>query len=74
VRQRAVTAMLLGLLSLVALMLGLGNLRRGIFVAVLALLFAGGHRIYLNPWAADDEDSQGDEIPVGVIEEYPDEP
>jgi len=42
VRQRAVTAMLLGLLSLVALMLGLGNLRRGIFVAVLALLFAGG--------------------------------
>ena len=35
---------------------------------------AGGHRIYLNPWAADDEDSQGDEIPVGVIEEYPDEP
>jgi len=42
VRQRAVTAMLLGLLSLIALMLGLGNLRRGIFVAVLALLFAGG--------------------------------
>ena len=41
-RQRAVTAMLLGLLSLVALMLGLGNLRRGIFVAVLALLFAAG--------------------------------
>jgi hypothetical protein len=42
VRQRALTAMLLGLLSLIALMLGLGNLRRGIFVAVLALLFAGG--------------------------------
>jgi len=42
VRQRALTAMLLGLLSLIALMLGLGNLRRGIFVAVLALLFAAG--------------------------------
>jgi hypothetical protein len=39
-RQRALTALLLGVLSLVALMLGLGNLRRGIFVAVLALLFA----------------------------------
>jgi uncharacterized protein DUF6350 len=37
---------------------------------------AGGHRIYLNPWAAADEDGQDedDAIPVGVIEEYPDEP
>jgi len=42
VRQRALTAMVLGVLSLIALMLGLGNLRRGIFVAVLALLFAAG--------------------------------
>jgi hypothetical protein len=42
VRQRALTAMLLGALSLIALTLGLGNLRRGIFVAVLALLFAAG--------------------------------
>ena len=42
VRQRAQTAMLLGVLSLIALMLGLGNLRRGIFVAGLALLFAAG--------------------------------
>jgi ABC-type amino acid transport system permease subunit len=40
VRQRALTALLLGVLSLVGLMLGLGNLRRGIFVAILALLFA----------------------------------
>ena len=39
-RQRALTALLLGVLSLIGLMLGLGNLRRGIFVAVLALLFA----------------------------------
>ena len=42
VRQRALTGMLLGVLSLIALTLGLGNLRRGIFVAVLALLFAAG--------------------------------
>ena len=32
---------------------------------------ASGHRIYLNPWAAGDE---GEEIPVGLIEEYFDEP
>jgi hypothetical protein len=41
VRQRALTALLLGVLSLIGLMLGLGNLRRGIFVAVLTLLFGG---------------------------------
>src|SRR5215468_938148 len=40
VRQRALTALLLGALSLIGLSLGLGNLRRGILVAVLALLFA----------------------------------
>jgi hypothetical protein len=40
VRQRALTALLLGVLSLTGLMLGLGNLRRGVFVAVLTLLFA----------------------------------
>jgi hypothetical protein len=33
---------------------------------------AHGHRIYVNPWAADEE--EGEELPVGVIEEYPDEP
>ena len=32
---------------------------------------AAGHRIYLNPWAADDQD---DEVPVGLVEEYGDEP
>jgi hypothetical protein len=32
---------------------------------------ASGHRIYLNPWAAASEEDE-DEIPVGVIEEYPD--
>ena len=37
---------------------------------------AGGHRIYLNPWAAEDEGDREDdeEMPAGVIEEYPGEP
>jgi hypothetical protein len=30
-----------------------------------------GHRIYLNPWAIGDQD---DEVPVGLVEEYGDEP
>jgi hypothetical protein len=33
--------LLLAVLSLIGLMLGLGNLRRGIFVAALTLVFAG---------------------------------
>jgi CDP-diglyceride synthetase len=40
VRQRALAALTLGLLSLIGLMLGLGNLHRGIYVAVLTLAFA----------------------------------
>src|SRR6266853_5108259 len=40
VRQRALAALALGALSLVALTLGLGNLHRGIYVAVLAVAFA----------------------------------
>ena len=40
VRQRALAALALGALSLIGLMLGLGDLRRGIYVAVLTLLFA----------------------------------
>jgi hypothetical protein len=39
-RQRALAALVLGALSLVGLALGLGNLRRGVYVAVLTLLFA----------------------------------
>jgi hypothetical protein len=39
-RQRAVAALVLGMLSLIGLALGLGNLRRGVFVAVVTLLFA----------------------------------
>ena len=40
VRQRALAGFALGLLSLIGLMLGLGNLRRGIVVAVVMLVFA----------------------------------
>ena len=39
-RQRALAALALGALSLIGLLLGLGNLHRGIYVAVLTLLFA----------------------------------
>jgi hypothetical protein len=39
-RQRALVALTLGALSLIGLALGLGNLRRGVYVAVLTLLFA----------------------------------
>ena len=39
VRQRALAALAMGVLSLVGLMLGLGNLHRGIYVAVLTLAF-----------------------------------
>jgi hypothetical protein len=34
---------------------------------------AGGHRIYFNPWAADEGDlDEDEEIMFGLIEEYPD--
>jgi len=39
-RQQALAAFALGVLSLLGLALGLGNLRRGAFVAALTLLFA----------------------------------
>jgi hypothetical protein len=39
-RQQAMAAFALGVLSLIGLAFGLGNLRRGVFVAVLTLLFA----------------------------------
>lgn len=39
-RQRALMALVLAVLSLLGLAFGLGNLRRGIYVAVLTLLFA----------------------------------
>jgi hypothetical protein len=39
-RQRALAAFTLGVLSLLGLALGLDNVRRGVYVAVLTLLFA----------------------------------
>ena len=39
-RQRALAGLMLGALSMIGLALGLGNLHRGIYVAVLSLLFA----------------------------------
>ena len=39
-RQRALAALTLGVLSLIGLALGLGDLRRGVFVAIVTLLFA----------------------------------
>lgn len=39
-RQRGIAALCLGGLSLIGLALGLGNLHRGIYVAVLTLIFA----------------------------------
>jgi len=39
-RQRGLAALMLGLLSLLGLALGLGNLHRGVYVAGLTLLFA----------------------------------
>jgi hypothetical protein len=39
-RQRALAALAMGVLSLLGLALGLGDLRRGVYVAILTLLFA----------------------------------
>jgi hypothetical protein len=39
-RQRAVAAVAMGVLSLLGLALGLGNIHRGVFVAIVTLLFA----------------------------------
>jgi hypothetical protein len=49
-RQRALAAFVLGVLSLLGLALGLGNLRRGVYVAVLTLLF-GATAIWLGAGA-----------------------
>ena len=51
VRQRALAALAMGVLSLVGLMLGLGSLHRGIYVAVLTLAF-GGAAIWLGVTAS----------------------
>src|SRR2546430_17599955 len=66
VRQRALTALLLGALSLIGLMLGLGNLRRGIFVAVLTLLFAAA-AVWLGVTASKKERRRGTARPTWEV-------
>jgi hypothetical protein len=65
-RQRALVALALGALSLVGLMLGLGNLRRGIFVAVLTLLFAVA-AIWLGASASKKARRSGTARPRGAV-------
>lgn len=70
VRQRALAALLLGALSLIGLMLGLGNLDRGvyrgIFVAVLTLLF-GVIAIWLGVTASKKARRGGTARPRGAV-------
>jgi hypothetical protein len=66
VRQRALAALLLGVLSLIGLMLGLGNLRRGIVVAALTLLFAAV-AIWLGVTASKKARRAGTARPRGAV-------
>jgi len=66
VRQRALAALMLGALSLIGLVLGLGNLRRGIYVAVLTLLFAVG-AIWLGITASRKARRSGTARPRGAV-------
>ena len=66
VRQRALAALMLGALSLIGLVLGLGNLRRGIYVAVLTLLFAAG-AIWLGVTASRKARRGGTARPRGAV-------
>jgi hypothetical protein len=65
-RQRAVAAVSLGVLGLLGLALGLGNLRRGILVAVLALVF-GLTAIWLGAGASKRARRSGVARPRGAI-------
>ena len=65
-RQRALAALMLGALSLIGLVLGLGNLRRGIYVAVLTLLFAVG-AIWLGVTASRKARRSGTARPRGAV-------
>jgi hypothetical protein len=66
VRQRALAALTLGVLSLIGLMLGLGNLRRGVVVAVLTLLFAAV-AIWLGVTASKQARRAGTARPRGAV-------
>ena len=65
-RQRALAALALGVLSLLGLALGLGNVHRGVFVAVLTLLF-GMTAIWLGVGASRRARRSGTARPRGAI-------
>ena len=65
-RQQALAALVLGALSLIGLMLGLGHLHRGIYVAVLTLLF-GVTAIWLGITAARKARRSGTARPRGAV-------
>ena len=65
-RQRAVAALSLGFLSLLGLALGLGNLRRGILVAAVALVF-GLTAIWLGAGTSKRARRSGTARPRGAI-------
>jgi hypothetical protein len=64
-RQRALAAVILGLLGLLGLALGLGNLHRGIYVAILTLLF-GATAIWLGAGANRSARRSGTARPRGA--------
>jgi hypothetical protein len=66
VRQRALAALLLGTLGLIGLMLGLGNLHRGIYVAALTLLF-GVAAIWFGVTASKRARRSGTARPRGAV-------
>ncbi len=65
-RQRAVAALAIGVLSLLGLALGLGNLRRGVLVAVVTLVF-GATAIWLGAGASRRARRSGTARPRGSI-------
>jgi hypothetical protein len=65
-RQRALAGLTLGALSLLGLAFGLGNLHRGIYVAVLTLLFAAA-AIWLGILTARVARRRGTARPRGAV-------
>ena len=65
-RQRALVAFSLGVLSLLGLAFGLGNLSRSMYVAVLSLLFAVT-AIWLGAWTNRSARHRGTARPRGAV-------
>ena len=65
-RQQALAAFVLGVLSLLGLALGLGNLRRGVLVAIVTLLF-GAIAIWLGVNASRRARRSGTARPRGAV-------